>query len=935
MARKKTTRKNLRSAPVFNDPQSRNEAILQNILGASNVLVDPQSRIEAILQAILYGTAYTAEPQSRMEELLLCILNGETTDMVPISRNEAILIAKINGDSYTEEPQSRIEELLIAWLNAYIEKTVTGNPITVNDAVAQNVMALLAELVPAQDLHGYSNPWPAGGGKNKWNPTEYNERSSTVNSVTLDGDTYTMIWANGAIVFNSKGKQSFPAGEYVVSMFGTNIDNIRFFAYADSDDSLIINGYRSGTAFTVNESFYLGFNGDYNNLGTAVFTVQLEIGSTATAYAPYSNICPITGNTGCTITRTDGDGQNPATVSVEFPAVGKNLFDESNADWVFGKYLNAEGEPTGHAGYKYTNAYTPVKANTAYAMQMNKVTSTQYALTLCEYDENKQFIKRNSIVSATTGTGVKSGTFTSTAETAYIRFSAPYMDSPAHYYGSYDFQLEEGSTATAYEPFTNTVYGGTVNFTTGTLTITKALITKNSANMNNSEDYPGWTNSGIRAIEGAGKSTGVSRKMNVGNQYAINTLGASNDIIYLPVSVYNKRQTEWKALAIDIQMIANYATPIEIQLPPQTLVMLMDKNIISSAEADSLSVTYKGWADTSTWAGVQKIVRSGRASEIFKVGDQFEVNVDGSPTMWDVIGIDVDTPYDTTKTHSLTLQMHDVYAQYAFDAREALFAFPNGLEAGTYHFTITADSWVSGDVGKTIQFTIVNDIPEGGQLCFSSTYNVTMVGALAQIYASPSNTTAQEEIAFAEGSDGTDLGNVSNAISGNINSLARAKLGNNRYSQSAVRQILNSLTSPYGWTPQSPWARPSDTTADGFMHRLDADFLAVLGESVQTTALNTLCDGGGSEQTHDKIFLVSRSQVFDTLENNINEGEQYPYYSIEANRVKYLNSTASAWRLRTPVTNYTHSVRITSNSGTLSSSYAQSGGYVAPAVTII
>ena len=37
----------------FNSPQSRNEAILQNILGADNVIVTPQSRIEALLIQIL------------------------------------------------------------------------------------------------------------------------------------------------------------------------------------------------------------------------------------------------------------------------------------------------------------------------------------------------------------------------------------------------------------------------------------------------------------------------------------------------------------------------------------------------------------------------------------------------------------------------------------------------------------------------------------------------------------------------------------------------------------------------------------------------------------------------------------------------------------------------------------------------------------------
>lgn len=37
----------------FNTPESRNEAILQNILGADNELVPPQSRIETLLQLLL------------------------------------------------------------------------------------------------------------------------------------------------------------------------------------------------------------------------------------------------------------------------------------------------------------------------------------------------------------------------------------------------------------------------------------------------------------------------------------------------------------------------------------------------------------------------------------------------------------------------------------------------------------------------------------------------------------------------------------------------------------------------------------------------------------------------------------------------------------------------------------------------------------------
>ena len=51
--------------PDFNEPQSRNEAILQNMLGADNVLPEPQSRIEELLQEILeQGQGGSVTPES-------------------------------------------------------------------------------------------------------------------------------------------------------------------------------------------------------------------------------------------------------------------------------------------------------------------------------------------------------------------------------------------------------------------------------------------------------------------------------------------------------------------------------------------------------------------------------------------------------------------------------------------------------------------------------------------------------------------------------------------------------------------------------------------------------------------------------------------------------------------------------------------------------
>lgn len=73
MARKKATKTVITKTEIFEDPQSRNEALLWNILGASNDLGDPQSRNEALLMNILGESYDIGEAQSRIETLLMRI----------------------------------------------------------------------------------------------------------------------------------------------------------------------------------------------------------------------------------------------------------------------------------------------------------------------------------------------------------------------------------------------------------------------------------------------------------------------------------------------------------------------------------------------------------------------------------------------------------------------------------------------------------------------------------------------------------------------------------------------------------------------------------------------------------------------------------------------------------------------------------------------
>lgn len=88
-------------------------------------------------------------------------------------------------------------------------------------------------------------------------------------------------------------------------------------------------------------------------------------------------------------------------------------------------------------------------------------------------------------------------------------------------------------------------------------------------------------------------------------------------------------------------------------------------------------------AAVESWADVQKIVRAGQAAKYFSVGDQFvceKAKFDGTSErlVWDIIGIDHDAPSDPQFTHSITLQLHELYKNIpflSFMAKEAFVHF--------------------------------------------------------------------------------------------------------------------------------------------------------------------------------------------------------------------------------------------------------------------
>lgn len=91
--------------------------------------------------------------------------------------------------------------------------------------------------------------------------------------------------------------------------------------------------------------------------------------------------------------------------------------------------------------------------------------------------------------------------------------------------------------------------------------------------------------------------------MSVGQSYGININGA-NDVIYLSPSKYGgMTQTDWIALAVDVQIVYELATPQTYQLTPTQIDSLLGRN---NVWADSGDVTVEYIADTKLY--IQKVI---------------------------------------------------------------------------------------------------------------------------------------------------------------------------------------------------------------------------------------------------------------------------------------------------------------------------------------
>lgn len=489
------------------------------------------------------------------------------------------------------------------------EQTATDEFTTINGGLLSECKVALS---PNQDLHGYDSPWVGGASKNKmpltvenlkawntsgtWSGNKYSYGGMDFSILTDDDNNVIGIDENGTT-------SSYPT----FKIFSGTLNGSYRLCRNNARSRVYVNGSQvddgtSDYSFTASGETY------EINLFTGAVTLDHQIVkpmlvlSTETDFnfAPYSNICPISGHT-----------------EVEVQNHQKNLCD--NSANIIGLW---ESDGTYHDNLSYrTSDLIEVSANTEYSVSLFDLsTNTRVnGLVVTEWDANSEIIGQ-----------VDGNTLTTTANTKYVRIRNYGANSALVQTSNYAYQLELGSTATAYEPYNGyqvtvnlggTYYSGTLDVVTGVFvldTVGKDMTTITDWNIDTSDqriykvlsdikttssgsEIPNLISNRFKAIsvndiysyvQGVAVSTGSAL------QFHINGLTDRNDVTLAEVN-------QW---FVDNPTLVVYelATPTPIQLSPTMVKALVGENHFS-APLEGQEITESKYRELFTWDEVEAL----------------------------------------------------------------------------------------------------------------------------------------------------------------------------------------------------------------------------------------------------------------------------------------------------------------------------------------
>ena len=370
-------------------------------------------------------------------------------------------------------------------------------------------------------------------------------------------------------------------GKYSISCKEGKQSTIYF--YESADTSTYVYAERLGSWTNNPRSFTLTNkrcavivlrNSDNSNITASDVTeFQLEVGETASEYSPYT-------------------GQ---TYNIIFPALGKNLLNvnATNTDngYVSGFFLNENGGTTSNVSWAISE-YTPIDSDETYCIN-NPSGGINPSISF--YDGTKTYISSQKY------NGTNPVRFTTPSNTKFIRVSFR----PEYH----NIQLEKGESATPYEPYTNTVYGGSLDLITGVLTATHRLVTLTGnegfvfttystslyvndpifSDSKSGSTFTGWCSMST-TIDGKVSNYIYKAYSDHGLQFRyVDTYWGLSEVTS---NAMNAKLQEWYEAGTPLQVCYLLSEPITYQLTPQQITALLGDNIIWSGTNGSNTAVY-------------------------------------------------------------------------------------------------------------------------------------------------------------------------------------------------------------------------------------------------------------------------------------------------------------------------------------------------------
>ena len=429
----------------------------------------------------------------------------------------------------------------------------------------------LVPINPVQSFNGYDRPWPAGYNKNKLKITA---TSTTKNDVTMTVNSDGTVTLSGTS--SSAGNTDF----VLASVSFTN--------------SMLLTGCPSGGGSTTYRLAAQGGNFDDGNGVTlsANYTGSIYIRVAAGAnvdgkvfqpmarlfsiadgsFVPYANTCPITGFTGADLWRT-----------------GENLLPNKKTQDTNNRVSIGDENKLTDANY-----YNIFLKTGSYMFSFKRLNGKAYGL----YYRQKTVDTNTTILTmSSTATSVA---FTVAADDWYHFWI--YNSGGVSPDDIYDMQLELGSTASAYKPYTGviipvswqdeagTVYSGTYDFASGILISDKATMT-----FDGTENWSISTNTSldIPDMKSGNNMDGLCSCLETGTTHGKIRFGHSDAKIYIVQGKTDYGLTDVataQAFMAGQQIVYPLADPIVYQLSPtQIMTLVGDNNVwsdISDLEAE-------------------------------------------------------------------------------------------------------------------------------------------------------------------------------------------------------------------------------------------------------------------------------------------------------------------------------------------------------------